>query len=294
MELQARDIRIFEFIGEIGTADTDMIRERYFPNDGSGRACQQRLKKLADADLLKRKRIISDDGQLHGGSQPMLYFLTTNGAELVASETGVRPRRCSRSEPKQFTLRHRIEIVRVRLAFDEAAELADLPPVEWIMEQDTDPSIRRSRSRSPSDYLLLHKAFERGDRRVVFRPDAACHIQVPRPSGNGHKSLLAYFEVDLSSEGHRQWERKLWGIEAFLADAKAWQLHWPKVSNPDLVMFVVCKYKKRIRGLSSVVGGSSAAKQVRFALLPLLPSKALACPIWFDADGNVKSILKGK
>lgn len=81
------------------------------------------------------------------------------------------------------------------------------------MEQDTDPAVRRSPSRSPSEYLILNDRFKHpGGRNVVFRPDAACHLQIPRPSGRGHKSLLAYFEVDRSTEGHLQWNRKLWGI----------------------------------------------------------------------------------
>lgn len=294
MELQPRDLQILEFVGELGTADTVMIHERFFPDDHSGRACQQRLKKLSDEGLLTRNRTMTTDGQLQAGSHPMLYFVTPEGGDLVAGETGLEPRRVARSQPKPFTLRHRLYAVRVRLAIDEAANRAGLPQVEWVMEQDTDPARPHLRSRSPSDCLILNEHFDSGNRTVTFRPDAACHLQIPTLSGNALKSLLAYFEIDLSTIGHLQWQRKLCGMEAFLAAKDRWRRHWPQVSDPAVVLLVPCLTLKRVQGLSLLIKESPIAGSVRFAVLPLTSSDALTGTIWYDADGRTKSIIKSR
>ena len=136
MELQPRDLAILETVGELGTADTEIIHQLHFP-DKTVRACQQRLRKVSDEGLLKSVRLIAVDGDMRSGSLPTLYFLTEEGAELVERETGRHPRRVTRSSPKPFTLRHRMDTVRARLAIDRATELAKLAAPEWIMEQDT-------------------------------------------------------------------------------------------------------------------------------------------------------------
>jgi Replication-relaxation len=197
------------------------------------------LRKLTDASLLKRVRIIAVDHGLHSGSLPALFFLTEVGAELVERETGRQPPRVTRSDPKPFTLRHRRAVVRARVVIDQAAALAGIAAPAWIMEQDARPGRKAGPGRSPSEYLVLNNRYQRDGVTVSFRPDAACHLQLPH---NGHAaSLLVYIEVDRSTEGHSQWERKLQGIEAFLADPKAWRGHWPGVTTPIIRIFVVCK-----------------------------------------------------
>lgn len=292
MEPQPRDIAILETVGELGTADLPIIHAKHFPHDNSGRACQRRVKMLADVGLLKRTRILVTDQGFKQGSLPALLFLTPHGADLVESETGIRPRRVLQSDPKPFTLRHRLLAVQVRLAFDQAAALRGLPTVEWIMEQDTKPGITRTDDRSPSEYLLLWDVFRDGKRTVTFRPDSTCHLQIRRPSGDSHKSLLAYFEVDRSTEGHKQWQQKLKGIAAFFRQADAWKRHWPDVTNPTVVLFVVCLTHKRIHGLADVVCGTPAARFFRFAKHPIEPGELLTSPVWSDADGKTYSIIK--
>ena len=87
MQLVTRDLEILEMVGELGTADTEILRRRYFPNDTTGRATQQRLKKLSKAGLLKRVRLIAVDDTMQGGSLPTLHFLTELGADLLERET---------------------------------------------------------------------------------------------------------------------------------------------------------------------------------------------------------------
>jgi hypothetical protein len=64
MELVNRDLQILGTVGNLGTADTDIVRTLHFPLDATGRATQQRLRKLTDEELLKRVRLIAVDNHM--------------------------------------------------------------------------------------------------------------------------------------------------------------------------------------------------------------------------------------
>ena len=307
MELQPRDLAILKTIGELGTADTKIIHGLYFPNDNTGRSCQNRLKKLADAGLLRPIRLMAVDGygtskdpgqtqQLPGGSSSTVHFLTNAGGDLVERETGVLPPRVTRSEPKQLTLRHRIEVVRARLAIDAAAESNSIPAPEWIMEQDQARRSKAAKGRSPNSDQILNDRFfdDASERAVAFRPDASFHLRVPRPSGEGFKSLLGYIELDRSTEGHQQWEGKLLGIDAFFHDTKAWRRHWPNITDPAVVLFVICKTDERVANLAQTTRSFAVASKTRFSTYPLAPETVLTDKVWQDCQGQPFAIIKGR
>lgn len=296
MQLQPRDIAIFETVGEYGTVDTTVLRGLHFPDDNTGRSTQNRLRILAGEGLLKSVRLIATDAGKPSGSLPTLWFLTDDGADLVESETGVRPRRVTRSDPKPFTLRHRLDTVRARIAIDQAAELVKIARPQWIMEQDTRQRGKAAKGRSPSADRILNDRYydEANDRTVTFRPDASFHLKVPRPSGDGMKSLIGYIELDRSTEGHLQWQRKLWGMEAFLGDSVGWRKHWPKVSDPAVVVFVLTKSDQRIGNLAETTRPSKAAARLRFSTYPLDPQTALTGEVWQDCQGQLYPIIKGR
>jgi len=306
MELQPRDLSILETIGELGTADTKIIHSLYFPDDKTGRACQNRLKKLSDAGLLRPIRLMAVDGynstkqsdgtkESIGGSSCTVHFLTEDGGDIVERETGILPRRVTRSEPKQLTLRHRIEVVRARLAIDQASKQLGLPTVGWIMEQDNRVRTKAKKGRSPNEDQILNDRFflESSGRTVAFRPDAAFHLQVSRPSGDGFKSLLGYIELDRSTEGHLQWEGKLQAIEAFFEESTAWKSHWPDVKDPAVILFVICKTNERMGNLAVTTKPSSIANRTRIATYPLDPQSVLTSDVWQDCNGELKRIIRG-
>ena len=289
MELRSRDLAILETVGELGTADTEIIHRLFFP-EKTVSACQQRLRKIVGEGLLWPRRLIAIDGDMRSGSLPMLYFLTNLGADLVEREIGTRPRRVTRSDPKQLTLRHRMDAVRARLAIDQAAEQAAIATLEWIMEQDTRGGGTARKGRSPSESLILRNHYERGGRTVGFRPDASCRLQLPYKERM--ESLIAYIEVDRSTEGHGQFERKLPGIEAFLSDGgEGWRSHWPTVTKATIRIFVLCKSKERLTNLSTIIKGSLAADTLRFAIYPLDPGTVLTEEVWSDCEGKMYRII---
>jgi hypothetical protein len=290
MEIVPRDIHILETIGRLGTADTDILRMRHFPHDATGRASQQRLRKLADDELLKRVRLIATDGKLGSGSLPTMYFLTEAGADLVEHETGARPQRVTHTDPKPFTLRHRMEVVRARLAIDAAAKLAGIAAPAWIMEQDCRAGQKSRKGHSPSEFLILFSRYWKDGQQASFRPDAAFHVQLPHK--DAFASLLGYVELDRSTEGHLQWKRKMRGIEAFVADSRTWREHWPDISNPLIRVFVLCNTERRISELIATTKDSPAAAHVRFTTFPLQPATVLAGDVWQSCNGELRRILR--
>lgn len=290
MELRSRDLAILETVGELGTADTDIIHKMYYPGK-TERACQQRLKKIADEGLLKRVRLIAVDDDMTSGSLPTLYFLTEEGAELVERETGRRPRRVTRSDPKPMTLRHRREIVRTRLAIDEAAKNAGVAVPEWIMEQDTRGGGKARKGHSPNEFQVLRNLYQCDNRTVSFRPDASCHLQLPHKATSA--SLIAYVEVDRSTEGHIQWEGKLQGIEPFINDPKAWRGHWPAIVDARIRILVLCKSQRRVSELIETTKRSRVASSILFTTFPLDAATVLAGDVWQACDGELKRIIKG-
>ena len=60
----ARDIAVCGFTGELGLVDRPLVQPRFFPLDKTGRATQNRLRKLSEeARYLKSMRIAWYAGQ---------------------------------------------------------------------------------------------------------------------------------------------------------------------------------------------------------------------------------------
>ncbi len=102
-----------------------------------------------------------------------------------------------------------------------------------------------------------------------------------------------YLEVDRSTEGHQQWQRKLYGIEAFLKDSKVWHRHWPHVTDPAVRVFVLCKSQQRITNLIETTEPSPAAASIRFTRHPLDARTVLSKDVWIDCQGRLMRIIRG-
>jgi hypothetical protein len=177
------------------------------------------------------------------------------------------------------------------LAIDEAAKLVGIAAPQWIMEQDTRGGGKAMKGHSPNEFQVLRNLYERDGHPVSFRPDASCHLQLPHKGTVAN--LIAYFEVDRSTEGHLQWlERKLPGIEGFLGDARAWCGHWPTVVDPTIRVFVLCKSRQRIDELIETTKPSSAARHIRFTKFPLDAATVLSDDVWISCTGELMRIIR--
>jgi hypothetical protein len=159
------------------------------------------------------------------------------------------------------------------------------------MEQDMHGRVKAAKGRSPSESQILNNRYLRDGRIVSFRPDAGCHLQTPHEGQLAN--LLAYIEVDRSTEGHGQFEEKLPGVEEFLNDGgRGWQGHWPDVNAPTIFVCVLCKSPERAANLGKTIQASPAARFIRLTTYPLDPAKVLTEYVWQNCQGELKRIMK--
>ena len=132
-----RDIRLMVTVGEYGVLDRTLCHILCFANS-SAEWCRQVLARLTSAGLIQATtlQVWYDDGTSRGGRIPTLYSLTRAGAEVVHLRIGKYPPRVLRSEPSPASFWHRLQVVQIRVAFEKAAALQDLPPMSWIHESD--------------------------------------------------------------------------------------------------------------------------------------------------------------
>ena len=201
--LQSRDLQLLSCLGEHGVLDTDMIYDRFFAGV-SLRRCQQRLALLEKQGLTRTVPLTLWSAEASGCSVPTVHSLTERGVETVEAMTGDRPARVSRGDPRPETIHHRLQIIRTKLAIDDACRSLRLALPTWILEQDRDHSA--SDKLPPSHRRILYHAFS-GPPKTTCQPDAACRMSVPRDLSQpaaGSSDLIGYFEIDCSSEGRKQ------------------------------------------------------------------------------------------
>ena len=295
VHLQPRDLILLEELGEYGVLDTATLNVRHWPAAETPRACQQRLRVLADAGLIRKTNLVVAVGRginRGGGSLPAVYSLSPRGADYVEHETGRKPRRIAHDDLAPATILHRLETVQARLAIDDACRKCDLPQPTWILEQDSYPKA------TPSDPLdrrqILYERFTLDDgSETSCRPDASSLLHIPKPSRpDVWDALVVYWEIDRGSSSSQREKDKILGYEA-LNQSHRYAEHWPAASEATVRVFYVCPSMDRIKSVSQHVRGRPAAALYRFALRSdLVPTHVLTGPVWHDADGKTYRILR--
>jgi hypothetical protein len=292
LHLQARDLATLALLGELGLLDTATIHERLFP-EVSRRRCQQRLRLYQEHSLTRAVNLAVWFSDQAGGRVPTIHCLTERGSDAVQASLGQRPLRVARSDPKPETIHHRLAVVKVRLAMDDAFASLRLAPPQWILEQDSAPE--RVENAHPNAQRLLYHCFTQGGKRVSCLPDAASRMAIPRDPARpeaGHTTLVGYWEVDRSTEGRAQVQQKLPGY-ALLIDQRAYRRYWPDLDRVAIRLFWVCRSAERITSLFERLRDSPLATLLRATTFDeLRPETALTAPIWRDINGGRREMLR--
>ena len=292
LHLQPRDIHLLATIGELGLLDTPTIHERFFPGV-SRRRVQQRVGLYQEQGLTRIVTLSVWFANGHRGKVPAIHCLTDRGADAVEAAGEGRPRRVLRSEPKPETFHHRLAVVKTRLAMDDACAAAKLLPPVWIMEHDRCPTA------APDKPLLqqrwLFHSFTIGQQTVTCLPDAVSLLRIPRDPRRPDRDttdLVAYWEIDFSTERRTQIIDRLPGYAALL-EQQGCRRYWPQLDRPTVRVFWVCRSPQRIEALREKLKIAPVAKVFRFTTSDdLIAAKALVKPIWLDAEGHRREILR--
>lgn len=281
IRLNDRRLSVLVALGEYGVLDIALCESLCF-RGFSQEWARQNLARLAQAGLVRATALSVWRGN-GGGRIPLLYSLTPAGAAIVRDQTGDYPRRVLRSDPSPETFWHRLQIVRVRAAFDRGAGEAGLAPPAWIFEQDLRPDARRlpiHRRRQ------LYHEFPRDGRVVTCRPDAAALLTVPRPGGDegGASTLAVHFEIDRSTEGTAQCAAKLAGYDELYASG-AFARYWPALQDPVHRIFWVVPSEQRFENLARAFRGFPVAPLIRLTTFAdCRPERVLTEPVWRGVD----------
>lgn len=286
-----RDIDILSTLGELGFLDTETLHRRFWA-DASLRACQKRLKLFQSAGLSKAVQLQVWYADGPHGRLPTLHCLTEQGAATVTERTGERPLRVIKGEPKPETLFHRLGIVKMRLAFDDACQASNLRQPQWVMEQDLRTD--RKQGGSPSEHRLLYHVFRERGATVTCQPDAASVLRIPLdvadPLGKA-TDLVCFFEYDRSSEGVRQATAKAGGYELLLA-SQEYRRYFAELQTPAVRVFWVCKSRERIATLCQSLRDVAVARSYRFTTeAELFSKRVLLDPIWRTVQGEHRSVV---
>jgi hypothetical protein len=275
---QDRDIRMLWEAGEVGFIDEALAR-RYFPDDASGKACPKKLRQYVQIGLMEELTL----------RDTTVYRLTRFGIDEVERLTGERPKRAGRGDPpKDDTLLHRLGIIRVRFALDDACRLAGLELPEWIMEYDPLPGAKATDS-LPRRIILCEEFQTAAGKPVTCWADGAARLRFPTSSP---WELAAYIEYDRSTMTHAQMREKFSAWEKFFAE-QAHRRHWPELGQHIVRLLILCRSLERIKNISETLAESPIASQVRLATEDSLrPEALLTDPIWLDVTGELRAILK--
>jgi hypothetical protein len=191
------------------------------------------------------------------------------------------------------TLHHRLAIVQARLAFDDGCRLLSLNAPDWFMEQDRRDDVVANEP--PSRQRVLYHEFTASGKKFTCQPDAASLLPIPRDierPAAGTTPLLAYWEVDRSSERTEQTKNKCPGYAALL-ERRDYRRYWALDNHAAVRVFWVCRSKQRIVSLCNAMRDKPVARFFRFTTADeLRADTALTQPIWRTIDGQCREILR--
>lgn len=289
-----RDIPTLAGIGEYGVIDLKLCHAKFYAGF-STEWCRQCLRRLAEAGLVRETSLrVWFDAQSRSGRIPFLYSLTPDGADVVEAATGITPRYVLRSDPTPATFHHRLAIVRVRIAFEIAAQREGLSPPRFVTEQDVQPDAPEDAM--PQQRSRLYQKFQSPEGRIIIcRPDATAVIRIPHPSGDDQLAtdLATFVEADRSTEGIAQCERKLPGYSVVFQRNK-FSRFWIGLQNPVYRVFWIVPSPERIKTLSAAFRGKPVAEFFRFSTFAdCQADRILTEAVWRDCFGEAMPLYRG-
>lgn len=257
---QPRDHRFLSELALVTLMDTAMVHQRYFPNDTTGKACQRRIRYLQNEQLIRPVEITACFGKSQATTT--VHRLTMKGYAYLASR-GETPPRFLKSDPKPDTLLHRLAVARSLLAFNDAAASVGLADPCWILEQDLAPGVPQEKAevKLAERYILVEEFTLPSGEVIRCRPDMACSLTLPSKTGLGAVRLLAYWEIDRSTERHAQFLPSKLPAYFALVRSRRYLEHWsdcPEVRNTQVRVFMVFPSEDRLQNLAAKIVSNPA------------------------------------
>jgi hypothetical protein len=253
---------------------THQIQALLFPSDGKmgiSSRCQYRLQLLFHQGYLWRDELPT---RLSEGRRPLIYFLDTKGAQLLAElaeveldELDWNPKH---NDANHSFLEHLMATNNVRVAVTVAARRLGWSIGKWI----DDRGLKSPQMKT----VVTLTGPQGGKRRTAVVPDGYFVLD------NGTHVYHHFLEVDLctvtgeaSAWGRRDWARK---VAAYLEYYRSgqYQAHY---GTPSLRVLTVTTGERRLQNLKAIterVGGKARFWFTTFEDVD--PARVLTHPIW--------------
>lgn len=293
LQMNPRDFGVLSDLGEYGFLDTPMIHALRF-RGVTMRRCRQKLAQYLEHDLIVLcPPLVTYSRTGHAEKVPHIYALSERGAELVESHFGLPVKRILRSKPKPETIMHRLELTRLRIAFDGAFRRSELTVPEWILEQDCRDDLPDNVP--PNQRSMLFHRFQQDGQIYSCRPDAVCRFALPIGASDDMVPLVFYWEIDRSTEGHKQIRKQKISGHTELIKQQSWVRYWPDLIGATARILYTTRSEERSEKLATTYRPTSVSRFVRFGELHCVTAaKALLQPIWLDCEGQRRRIWNGR
>lgn len=223
--------------------------------------------------------------KLSEGRKPLVYFLDTKGAELLAQLRAIPVRdldwRPSHNDVKQPFLEHLLASNDVRVAFTTNAVSHDYHIVEWRDEL----ALRRPQMKD----LVTIKGPVGAQARVAVVPDGYCRLDA------GSDIYNFFFEIDMrtvtgeaSKWGKRDWARK---VKVFLEYYRS-GLYQKRYQTADMRVLTITTGETRLANLKRITEAAGGKARFWFTTFELVAQgDVLTKPIWWVASRKERHAL---
>lgn len=286
IRLTKRDIEVFITLYQTRYMTTPQIQALFWPPAkgkpySTLKPCQRRLRLYTEHRFLRRLELPWFRGE---GRKPYVYALDQVGAQIVAHELGLDPKRIDwqrRGDPEYLFLQHVLATNDVRVAITLAARENGWKIEKWVEE-------RTLRSQAMRDYVTIQGP-RGGKQKVAVIPDGYFILHLGDRRGHHFLEIdRRTVTVEPTSEEQNSWRRKVRAYLAYYQSGK----YSERYQTKSLRILTVTTGERRLSNLKRITEKSGGRSHFWFTTFDLAtPENILTAPIWQVAGRQGEYIL---
>lgn len=283
LNLQVRDIAIFDNLVRYRFLDRRQVQRLHFPDDTTGRACRRRMHELVAAGYVDRLSLLY--AHPASGSPAAVFQLSRKGYAYLAEHHGDERLHLMPTEGVlPHLLQHWLALSETHILIDKAiARQKAVTLSGWINEYD----IVNKDQQSPEKRYCLYTLI-RENPRLVCAPDAAFLLSA------GEHSRVYYVEQDRATSGVQQLASGKTKGYAAMFEGGLHKRHFEQSTLPNFRVLLITTSHKRRDNLRSAIKEKPGANLWWFAATDdLSPATILTEPVWYVcADDQPHSVIR--
>ncbi|HUY89226.1 MAG TPA: replication-relaxation family protein [Pirellulales bacterium] len=270
LNLQIRDIAIFDDLVRYRFLDRKQVQRLHFPEDATGRACRRRMHELVAAGYVDRLSLLY--AHPIAGSPAAVFQLSRKGYQYLADHHDDERLRVVPTESVlPHLLQHWLALSETHIMLDKAISLQSAVTLNgWVNEYD----IVNKSEQSPEKRYCLYTLI-RENPRLVCAPDAGFLLSA------GEHSRVYYVEQDRATSGVQQLASGKTKGYAAMFENGLHKRHFSDATLPAFRVLLITTSKKRRDNIRAAIKTKPGANLWWFASTDdLSPETFLTAPVW--------------